>query len=178
MIPTLHTDRLILREITPEDAQSIFSYFSNDTVTQHYGMKTFERIEEAERLVVAFATSYKEKRGIRWAIERKSQQGLIGTIGFNLWSSAHRRAEVGYELHPDFWRKGYSLEALKAVVEFGFKELQLTRIGAVVYIENEASNQLLHKFGFEKEGILKQYMVQNNKAHDVNIYAKFNPNLT
>lgn len=67
MLPTLHTDRLILREITPEDAQSIFSYFSNDAVTQFYGMKTFERIEEAERLVEAFATSYKEKRGMRWA---------------------------------------------------------------------------------------------------------------
>lgn len=172
MVPTLITDRLILREINSQDAQSIFSNFSNEHVTKYYGMKTFEKLEDAEKLIESFASSFQQKRGIRWAIERKDQQGLIGTIGFNLWSPAHKRAEVGFEIHPNFWRTGYSSEALNRIVEYGLNELELTRIGAIVFIENEASNQLLLKQGFEKEGVLKNYMYQNNKAHDVNVYSK------
>lgn len=172
MFPNLETKRLVLREIKLQDAEQIYQVFSNDEVTKYYGMKTFEKLEQAEKVIEAFAISFKEKRGIRWGIEIKGEAGLIGTIGFNLWSPAHRRAEVGYEVHPDFWRTGYTSEALKKIVEYGFQEMELTRIGAVVFLENEASNQLLLKQGFEKEGQLKNYMYQNNKPHDVTMYSK------
>ncbi|ATP40083.1 GNAT family N-acetyltransferase [Solibacillus sp. R5-41] len=172
MFPNLQTERLILREIELQDAEYLFKIFSDDEVTKYYGMKTFEKLEQAEKLIEAFAIGLKEKKGIRWGIERKGTPGIIGTIGFNLWSPAHRRAEVGYEVHPDFWRTGYTSEALKKIVEYGFQEMRLTRIGAVVFLENEASNQLLMKQGFEKEGLLKNYMYQNNNAYDVNIYSK------
>ena len=172
MFPTLTTDRLVLREISHQDAEDIYSYFSDERVTKYYGMNTFKNIEEAENLIEAFSSNFSQKRGIRWAIERKDTKGLIGTIGFNLWSPTHKRAEIGYEIHPDFWRVGYTSEALNRVVEYGFNELELTRIGAVVFLENSASNQLLLKNGFEKEGILKKYMYQNNVPYDVNIFSK------
>jgi len=57
-------------------------------------------------------------------------------------------------------------------MEYGLNEMALTRIGAVVFIENIPSNELLKKLGFQHEGVLKQYMYQNGVAHDVNIYAK------
>ncbi len=171
MFPTLDTERLLLREIQRDDAESIFSYFSNDIVTQHYGMNTFVKLEQAENLIDAFSKNFADKRGIRWGIEDKDSKRLIGTIGFNLWSPAHKRAEVGYELHPDVWRMGYTSEALLKILEYGFEGLGLTRIGAVVYIENEASNQLLLKLGFEKEGTLRNFMYQNDKVYDVNIFA-------
>ena len=172
MFPTLTTDRLVLREITQQDAQAIYACFSDEQVTKHYGMNTFKCIDEAEKLIQTFSANFTQKRGIRWAIERKDAKGLIGTIGFNLWSPAHKRAEIGYEMHPDFWRVGYTSEALNRIVEYGFHELQLTRIGAIVFLDNQASNQLLLKNGFEKEGILKKYMYQNNVAYDVNVYSK------
>lgn len=74
-------------------------------------------------------------------------------------------------MHPDFWRLGYTSDAIKSIVDYGFNELGLTRIGAVVFIENDASNQLLLKNGFEKEGILKKYIYQNNIAYDVNMFS-------
>ena len=49
--------------------------------------------------------------------------------------------------------------------------MELTRIGAVVFIENEASNKLLTKIGFQKEGILRDYMYQNGVAHDTYVYS-------
>jgi [ribosomal protein S5]-alanine N-acetyltransferase len=171
MFPTLETDRLILREITKEDTDAIFSSFSNDEVTRYYGQDTLKSIEEAEKFIDIFATNYIEKRGVRWGIERKGDQEIIGTIGFHAWSPKHKRAEIGYEIHPDYWRKGYTREALIKIISYGLREMDLTRIGAVVFTENEASNRLLTKMGFQKEGTLKDYMYQNGKPHDTFIYS-------
>jgi ribosomal-protein-alanine N-acetyltransferase len=101
MFPTLETERLILREIKKEDAVGIFACFSNSDVTRYYGQETLSTLQQAEQFVTFFSQSYIEKRGIRWGIERKGGSGIIGTIGFNAWSPKHKRAELGYELHPD-----------------------------------------------------------------------------
>ncbi|MGE8205603.1 GNAT family N-acetyltransferase [Heyndrickxia sp. NPDC080065] len=171
MFPVLETERLRLREITENDAEAIFSYFSKDIVTKYYGQETFVSIEQAKKFVELFSKNFTDKRGIRWGIERKEENGLIGTIGFNAWIPHHKRAEIGYELHPDFWQKGYASEAAKKVLEYGIKELGLTRIGAVVFLENTASNQMLTKLGFQKEGVLKNYIYQNGVPHDTNVYG-------
>jgi [ribosomal protein S5]-alanine N-acetyltransferase len=171
MFPTLDTERLRLREITMDDTDGLFACFSNERVTRFYGQETLDNIEQAEAFVDFFANSYKEKRGIRWGIEVKELPGIIGTIGFNAWSPKHKRAEIGYEIQPEHWRKGYTLEAVSNVIQYGFNEMGLTRIGAIVFIDNEASNQLLAKAGFQREGILRQYMYQNGEAYDTYVYS-------
>ncbi|MGE7093017.1 GNAT family N-acetyltransferase [Lysinibacillus sp. NPDC048646] len=171
MFPTLETDRLLLREIKEEDAQGIFNCFSNNDVTRFYGQDTLESVEQAVKIVEFFSKIYTEKRGIRWGIEIKGNSGIIGTIGFNAWLPKHKRAEIGYEIHPDYWRNGFTTEAVTSVLSYGFEALDLTRIGAVVFIENEASNKLLTKLGFQQEGILRDYMYQNGKAHDTFVYS-------
>jgi [ribosomal protein S5]-alanine N-acetyltransferase len=174
MFPTLESERLILREILPTDVATIYSIFSNEEVTKYYGMNTFEQLKQAENLIAAFSSNFQNKRGMRWGIERKDEPGLIGTIGFNLWSPAHKRAEIGYDIHPKYWRAGYASEAVGKIVAYGFQEMALTRIGAIVFVENEASSQLLLKQGFEKEGTLKKYMYQNEQVFDVTVFAKLN----
>ncbi|MET4559000.1 ribosomal-protein-alanine N-acetyltransferase [Lysinibacillus parviboronicapiens] len=171
MFPTLETQRLVLREIKQEDAQGIFNCFSNRDVTRYYGQDTLESVEQAAKFVEFFSNLYTEKRGIRWGIEIKGSSGIIGTIGFNAWLPKHKRAEIGYEIHPDYWRNGYTTEAVTSVLSYGFEELDLTRIGAVVFIENEASNKLLTKIGFQQEGILRDYMYQDGQAHDTFVYS-------
>jgi ribosomal-protein-alanine N-acetyltransferase len=171
MFPTLETERLVLREISKDDTESIFACFSNDNVTQYYGQDTLENIEQAAAFVDFFSNSYKEKRGIRWGIEVKGTKGIIGTVGFNAWSTKHKRAEIGYEIHPIQWRKGYTFEAVSKVIEYGFGDLGLTRVGAVVFTDNEASNKLLTKVGFQKEGVLRDYMYQNGEAYDTYVYS-------
>ncbi|MCR6109628.1 GNAT family N-acetyltransferase [Bacillus sp. A301a_S52] len=171
MFPNLETERLILREITHNDAESIFSFFSNDNVTRFYGQDLLETIDQASDFVDFFAKNFEEKKGIRWGIERKGEKELIGTIGFNAWSPKHKRAEIGYEIHPDYWRNGYMFEAVSRIISYGSETLGLTRIGAVVFIENAASNNLLTKIGFQQEGILKNYMYQNGMVYDTYIYS-------
>jgi [ribosomal protein S5]-alanine N-acetyltransferase len=171
MFPILETNRLHLREIKPEDAQSIYDCFSKDEVTQYYGQETLTTLEQAQQFVAFFEKNYQEKRGIRWGIQIKGESTLIGTIGFNAWSPKNKRAEIGYELHPAHWRKGYATEAVSKVISYGFEELALTRIGAVVFTDNKPSNDLLVKLGFAKEGILRNYMYQNGNPYDTNVYS-------
>ncbi|MEH6941315.1 GNAT family N-acetyltransferase [Bacillus sp. JJ722] len=171
MFPILETERLVLREITNKDVEAVFSCFSNENVTRYYGQEPLQNIKQAEKLVDLFSQNYNEQKGIRWGIERKETKGIIGTIGFNGWSPKHKRAELGYEIHPDYWRKGYTSEAVAEIITYGLKVMELNRIGAVVFIDNEASNNLLIKFGFQKEGVLRKYMFQNGKAHDTNVYS-------
>ena len=171
MFPVLETERLILRELTKEDAEGVFACFSNDIVTRYYGQDTLDNIGQAEKFIDFFTKNYHEKRGIRWGIEMRGTKGIIGKIGFNAWLPKHKRAELGNEIHPEHWRKGYASEAVSRVLSYGFDVMDLTRIGAVVFIGNDASHKLLTKIGFQKEGVLKKYMYQNGVANDTYVYS-------
>jgi len=174
MFPILHTDRLVLRELTVNDAQAILNCFSNSDVLRHYGQNPLTSLDQVRQIINNFSTNYDEKRGIKWGIELKGQAGIIGTIGFQEWSTEHKRAEISYALFPESWGKGYALEAVNKVISFGFQKMELVRIGAIVFTENDASNRLLIKAGFEKEGLLKKYMHQNNVPYDTYIYSLIN----
>ncbi|MCR8925781.1 GNAT family N-acetyltransferase [Priestia megaterium] len=171
MFPILLTPRTTLREITEVDADSIFDCFSQKEVIRYYGQEKFTTIQEALVLIDIFAENYRNQKGVRWGIERLDTGELIGTVGFNQWNQKHKRAEIGYELHPQHWGHGYASEAASAVMAYGFDILQLVRIGAVVFLENKASQHVLEKLGFQKEGVLKNYMYQNGKAHDTFVYS-------
>ncbi|MFV9833031.1 GNAT family N-acetyltransferase [Bacillus sp. F56] len=171
MFPVLETERLTLRQMTDQDAEAIFACFSNHEVTRYYGLENMESIEQATSMIQTFAALYQEKRGIRWGIERRDTKDLIGTIGFHALAQKHRRAEIGYEITPAHWRNGFASEAISEAVSYGFTSFGLTRIGAVVFTQNEASNRLLIKMGFQKEGVLRQYMYQNGIPYDTNVYS-------
>ena len=176
MFPQLETERLRLRELTVNDAERVLACFTNELVIRYYGQDKMTRVEEAKDIIHFFTRNFHEKRGVRWGIERKETNELIGTIGLNALVMKHKRAEVGYELHPDYWGLGYASESLASVLSYGFKQLELTRIGAVVFLENEASSRLLLNQGFQREGILRSYMCQNGKPHDAYLYSLINGN--
>ena len=171
MFPIIETERLILRELVENDAQDILNCFSNDEVLRYYGQKPLTNIEQVKHIIGNFSRSFEEKSLVKWGIELKETGTIIGTIGFQEWSLEHKRANISYALFPENWGKGYASEAINKVISYGFQELGLERIGAVVFIENEASNNLLTKIGFQKEGVLKNYMYQDGVAHDTNVYS-------
>ncbi|WP_375090278.1 GNAT family N-acetyltransferase [Peribacillus sp. RS7] len=171
MFPVLNTERLRLREIRESDAEALFQCLSKDEVTCFYGQDSLETVGQAQDIVATFAKNYLEKRAIRWGIERIDTQELIGTIGFHAHSPKYRRVEIGYEIHPAHWRKGFASEALKEIIAYGFNNLDLTRIGAVVFLENQPSSDLLVKLGFIQEGILRSYIYQNGVPHDTYVYS-------
>lgn len=175
MFPILRTPRTTLREITEADADTIFDCFSQEEVIKYYGQEKFTTFQEALVLIDIFAENYRNQKGLRWGIERLDTGELIGTVGLNQWNQKHKRAEIGYELHPEHWGHGYASEAASAVMAYGFDTLQLVRIGAVVFLENMASQHVLEKLGFQQEGVLKNYMYQNGKAYDTLVYSSLPP---
>jgi [ribosomal protein S5]-alanine N-acetyltransferase len=77
---------------------------------------------------------------------------LIGTCGFCRWDKQHHHAEVGYDLCPDYWGQGLMTEAIQALIRFDSEEMDLNRIEATAHTENERSQRVLLKLGFQKEG--------------------------
>ncbi|MGE8207645.1 GNAT family N-acetyltransferase [Heyndrickxia sp. NPDC080065] len=171
MFPMLETERLVLRELVENDAQDILKCFSNDDVLRYYGQKPLTSIEQVKQIIKNFAGQFKEKNGVKWGIELKETGIMIGTIGLQEWSLEHKRANISYALFPEKWGNGYASEAVDKVISYGFQELGLERIGAVVFVENIASSQLLIKLGFTKEGTLKKYMYQNDISYDTDVYS-------
>jgi ribosomal-protein-alanine N-acetyltransferase len=167
--PEIETERLLLRELLPSDAPALFRIFADPRVTQFYDLTTFTDLRQAGELIDFFDESFELERSIRWGITRLEDDALIGTCGF-VWLRTHR-GEIGYELHPDFWGQGYMHEALDAILDFGFTELQLNRIEALVMVENAPSAQRLRDLGFQEEGVLRQHDYFKGSFHDMRLFA-------
>jgi ribosomal-protein-alanine N-acetyltransferase len=167
--PEIETERLLLREILPEDADAIFRIFASNEVTRYYDLVSCTDLQQAAELIDFFDESFELERAIRWGIARQSDNQLIGTCGY-VWLRRFR-GEVGYELHPDYWGNGYMREALDAILDFGFTELGLNRIEALVMVDNERSAALLNALGFCEEGVLRQHDFFKDRFHDMRLFA-------
>ncbi|MCL1677041.1 GNAT family N-acetyltransferase [Elizabethkingia meningoseptica] len=169
--PVIETERLILRQLTQDDAADMFEYFSKDEVTIYYDLYTFKKIEEAEDLIRQFNNNFENKKGIRWAIQLKEGGKMIGTCGYHNWFPEHFKAEVGYELNPGYWRKHYMQEALEAILPYAFSEMQLHRIDAFTDPANEASEKILLKLDFKEEGLLRDFFFEKGRFVDAKIFG-------
>lgn len=169
--PMLETKRLHLVEIQEEHIDAIYDTFSREEVTQYYGMAPFRKKEQAANMIKSFTKNYEEKRAIRWGIILKETGKLIGTVGLNNLQTWAKKSEIGYDIHPSFWRKGYAYEAAKEVVNYSFQYLQLFRLAAITYPNNIASSSLLIKLGFQKEGVLRGYIFDGKQSNNGAIYA-------
>lgn len=167
----LETERLRLIEIGHQHTESLFEILSKDEVTKYDGIESLIRVEEARRLIDSFKSAYINKRGIRWGVVVKDSGKFIGTVGLNHLSISNKRAEIGYEIHPDYWRKHFTSEAVREVLRYSFEELNLHRMAALTFSDNIASTNLLKKFGFKQEGNLRDYIFLRNQSHDAVIFS-------
>ncbi len=152
-VPTLATDRLRLRRIASEDRDDWMAVWHSPGVLDY--LIDFETLPDDAMAREIFAWAGRivaEKSGIRWAITLKPGDRMIGSCGFHLYERRHRRVEIGYELHSDYWRRGIMSEAASAVVGFCFARLGVHRVEADVVEGNAASAALLQKLGFQLEG--------------------------
>lgn len=175
VFPSLETERLLLTELRTDDEADLFNLFSNASVVEYYDLDVFREHSQAAHLISLFKSRYEEKQGIRWAIRLKASGQLIGTCGFNSWSSKMRNAVIGYELLPEFWRQGYSVEAVRAIIGAGFAGSlacgELHRIQADTIPGNNASESLLRRLGFKEEGLRRECGYWKNKFHDLKCFG-------
>jgi len=168
--PVIHTNRLDLVEIRQQHLKNIYNLFSDENVTRFYNLLPLTVESDAQKFIDWYQNRFKEKLGIRWSISLKGEQDIIGTIGFNNFTKRHK-ANIGYDLQPDYWNKGIMTEALRAVINFGFNQLEINRMEAEVMQGNVNSEKLLLKLNFLKEGVLREWMLWNDNYYDMSMFS-------
>ncbi|MNU77809.1 putative ribosomal N-acetyltransferase YdaF [compost metagenome] len=171
--PEIKTGRLLLRQIQLEDAVEIMKMRQNKQVNQFIARGSMSDVEEAELLVEKTIQAFESKSGIGWAGVLRDRFEIIGTCGFNKIDYLNNRAEIGGELSVDFWGKHLAIEAVQAIVAFGFREMNLHTIEAIVSPQNRGAVFLLEHLGFEKEAHFKERIFFNDSYLDMAVYTLF-----
>ena len=168
--PVLETDDYVLRAIGLGDVQAMHAYLTDPNVTQRtsYELKT---LREVESLVHFYQHAFARKTDIRWAIAPRDGGTLLGSIGLTNFQERFRRAEIGYELAAAAWGKGVATAVVSRVLGYGFEELELNRIEATVMVGNTASERVLEKAGFSREGVLREYKFARGEFRDYSMFS-------
>lgn len=174
--PEISTQRLLLRAISPNDANEIIAIRSNKGTMKYIDRPLTVSTEDALQLIKKITDGTVANEAITWAITLQNNTSLlIGTIGFWKVDKEHRRAEIGYLLHSDHHQKGIMQEAIFAVLDFGFTNMQLHSVEANINPANEASKKLLIKNKFIQEAYFKENFFYNGKFLDSVIYSLLTP---
>ncbi|MCS3870796.1 ribosomal-protein-alanine N-acetyltransferase [Chryseobacterium ginsenosidimutans] len=149
----LETERLVLKEIDESNVEDILKIRSNEVINQFVRRNSPKNNYDALQFVLTIKERTRNNETFYWGISLKDQPNLIGTICLWKFSEDRKVAEVGYELLPDYHRKGIMSEALSAVLNFGFNDLHLQEIVAMTNKFNENSKGILlkHDFILEEE---------------------------
>jgi ribosomal-protein-alanine N-acetyltransferase len=174
--PIIYTERLVLRQLTISDSQHFFELNTNDAVLKYLEFLRMKTIEDASQKIDKHTAEIGNNENIIWAISTKENPKLIGTICLFHFKKKHYRGEIGYMLHPNFWRKGILQECINVVLNFGFDVLNLHSIEAIVDPENEPSIGLLEKNKFVREAYFKEDFYQNEKFCDTAVYSLLKSN--
>lgn len=152
-IPNIDTPRLLLRRMKVSDSEDMYEYSCQDKVTKYLLWQSHPDHRYTKDYLSYIQGRYRAGEFYDWAIVHKDSGKMIGTCGFAKLDFENNSAEVGYVLNPVFWNCGYATEALKHVVDFGFRVLNLHRIEARYIVGNEVSRRVMEKCGMTFEGI-------------------------
>ena len=169
--PKLETERLFLREILLKDSTDLYEIRSNEEVMRFMDTYKMTSIGDAEKLIHSVKESFINKSGINWAMVEKTSNRFVGYCGFWRIIPEHCRTEIGYALSPQYWGKGYMLEALNTIIHYGFTQIKFHSIEANVNPDNKNSIHLLERIGFKKEAYFRENFLFNNKFLDSMIYS-------
>lgn len=146
--PRLATERLTLRQTTKNDCEEILFLRSDKEVNKYIKRPTPENVKDAAEFVNIITKGIQNGENIYWSIILKGSTKMVGSICLWNFSSDGTKAEVGYDLSPEFQNQGIMSEALKCVLIFGFNKLELNEIEAYTHYRNENSIRLLMKNNF------------------------------
>ncbi len=166
--PVLETERLIMRKMTSEDVPDLKEWLGKDEIYTYWGRKASKNEKNPELLFIDARPWVKRKPSLDfdWGIVWKETNAVIGSIAvFNIQNA--RMGDVGYRIHPAYWNMGITSEALKEVIRFVFEKTELDRLNANADTRNVASNRVLEKCGFVKEGTIRSGKM-------VSVYCDYN----
>lgn len=145
----LETNRLLLRELTSDDAEDFYKLNLNPNVIRYTGNLSFKSIEEAREFLENYK-DYQVNGYGRWAVILKDSNQFVGWCGLKL-GEMENETDIGFRFFEEEWNKGYATESANACLHYGFEKLNLKRIIGRAMKENKASIKVLQKIGLEYE---------------------------
>jgi len=170
-LPSLETPRLILRRLLMEDAGDIFAYASDHAVARTVTWEPHRSIEDSRAFVQTMLRRYERGEVANWGMELRETGRIIGTCGYILWNTTHDSAEIAYALGRPWWNRGLMTEALRAVLEFGWRRMGLHRIEAHCRTDNPGSERVMQKLGMRLEGVNRGALRMKGVYVDLKHYA-------
>ena len=155
-IPELYTERLYLRGMLVADAPDMFDYARDPEVSRFLTWEPHPHVKFTKSYLTCVGQQYRTGDFFDWAVIHRESGRMIGTCGFTSFRYESNAGEIGYVLHPDFRGQGLATEAVRAVLSFGFEELELHRIEARYMQENIASRRLMERVGMTFEGFARE----------------------
>ena len=167
----LQTERLVIRPYREEDATPLHEVFGSPEVMKWTPSAPSKDVAEtAQRLARTMAFTARQPPGMGlWALELKTSSEFLGQVGLFPVEGKGPEVEVAYELAPRVWGHGYATEAARALVDYGFGELRLQRIVALILPDNARSRNVASKSGLILEGPGRFYGL------DLVVYARERP---
>ena len=169
--PVLTTDRLRLRAFELADAAQVTELAGHHAIADT--TLTIPHPYEdgmAEQWIGTHGEAYDKGEGLSFAITVRESGALVGAIGIHL-APTHDRAEMGYWIGKPYWGRGYATEAARAVMAYGFDELDLNRVQACHFPRNPQSGRVMQKLGMTLEGILRQHVKKRDRFEDTVMYG-------
>lgn len=171
---TLETERLILRPVTANDAAAVFMYASNPNITEFTLFETHQTIDDSRWFVNDYRQSrYVNREPDPLAIVLKSDPlgSMVGALGAHWVSQSNGTMEMGYSIAEPYWGKGLMTEACRALVRYVFAEFAVERLQARVFVGNDASERVMAKLGFSREGVLRRTILRRGRWWDVAMWS-------
>ena len=157
-MPTLCTDRLILRPMRVSDAVDMYRYARREDVTTYLLWSPHPSVDYTRDYLKYIETRYRLGEFFDWAVTERVGGRMIGTCGFTTIDAPNDAGEIGYVLNPEFHGQGLGTEAARAVVRFGFEVIGLHRIEAKFMQGNTPSRHVMEKLGMTFEGYRREAM--------------------
>ena len=173
--PLLHTKRLLLRRFAETDAPALFQLRSQPRVNTFIHRPPMSSGLEAEKVIQDVNLAWEQRLSLSFACCLRESGEFIGSCGFRTIDQANRRAEIGGELHPLFWGQGLPLEAVRAVLQLGFEQINLHSIEARIMPANRGARWILEKLGFVQEGYYRDYIYLGESFGALAVCTKLNP---
>lgn len=168
-MPTLSTERLILRRMDIKDAADMYDYARRADVTKYLLWSPHPSLDYTKNYLRYIGTRYALGDFYDWAVIDKKSGRMIGTCGFTRFDFSHNSAEIGYVLNPDYHGAGLATEVAERVIRYGFEELPLHRIEAKFIEGNEPSFAVMKKLGMTFEGYRRESMIVKGEYKTIGV---------
>jgi RimJ/RimL family protein N-acetyltransferase len=174
----LETQRLILRDFVMADTADLAACRQDQRYWRYYEVED-DIAGQAQEHVSMFVRWQSDlpRTHYQLAVVLKETGRLIGSSGIRqrpqvqYGVSSPGEADVGYELDPAQWGRGYATEAVLALLAFGFGRLGLHRVWAFCLAENTASWRVMERLGMRREGVLQSNVWMRARWWDTAVYA-------